>query len=352
VSESTVVGGFEGYRAPVPQPSALARALAELQAELPTINRDQTAEVKTKTGDKYSYTYADLAAISAEVLPRLGKHGLSFIAKPTMRGNVFVLAYSLLHESGEREDGDYPLPSNVTPQQLGSAITYGRRYCLCAVTGVATTDDDDDARQVAERQERAAVAREQATTQLASDVAAGRDMVRSAWAVSFGTDGNECAEFYKRWTTGRDLWAADGPELRRYAGYLANLPPAVAGSDPATVPAGDDPSPVGDRGPKLTAAQRTKINAIMTRLYGKDRQARLAALSAIAGRTVESSNDLSRQEASGVINELEESEHPQTSAGVEPVSGTGGAGRKGEPADAVTPPVAGPDAPADPTQEA
>jgi ERF superfamily len=53
-----------------------------------------------------------------------------------------VLAYSLVHASGEREDGIYPLTGGA-PQEQGSAITYARRYCLCAVTGVAADADDD-----------------------------------------------------------------------------------------------------------------------------------------------------------------------------------------------------------------
>ena len=56
-----------------------------------------------------------------------------------------VLAYVLRHTSGGEDGGEYPLPSANTPaQQMGSAITYARRYCLLAVTGVAPEDEDDD----------------------------------------------------------------------------------------------------------------------------------------------------------------------------------------------------------------
>jgi hypothetical protein len=119
---------------------ALFAALAAVQAEYPKIAKGKTANTGT-----YSYDYADLAAISEVVLPLIGKHGLAFTAKPTRdeRGD-FVLAYSLVHKSGEREDGDYPLPSNGTAQTIGSAITYARRYSLCAVTGIAPGGEDDD----------------------------------------------------------------------------------------------------------------------------------------------------------------------------------------------------------------
>jgi len=131
--------------------ATLAAALAELQTKLPRIGKDKKAKVRTKTGADYTYDYANLATVSREILPLLGEFGLSFTARPTLRDDgKFVLAYSLLHVSGEREDGVYPLPSGGTPQEIGSAITYARRYCLCAVTGAAPDDDDDDA-QAAEK---------------------------------------------------------------------------------------------------------------------------------------------------------------------------------------------------------
>jgi len=122
------------------QHKSLAEALAAFQAELPRVGKSQTANTGT-----YSFRYADLADVSAIVLPLLGKHGLSFAAAPTLdESGRFVLRYALRHVSGgESVSGDYPLPSSGTPQAIGSAITYARRYALCAVTGVAADEDDD-----------------------------------------------------------------------------------------------------------------------------------------------------------------------------------------------------------------
>lgn len=121
----------------------LATALARVQAQLVPVGKDKKANA-----GQYSYTYADLASVQAAVLPLLAAEGLAWIARPTMQDERFVLAYTLAHgPSGEREDGHYPLPDPTrgTPQQIGSAITYARRYCLSAVVGVATEDDDGKA---------------------------------------------------------------------------------------------------------------------------------------------------------------------------------------------------------------
>jgi ERF superfamily protein len=122
----------------------LFKALAQLQAKLPSIRKGNKATVKSDKGS-YSYDYADLTDVSEALLPLMGSLGLAFTARPTMVGGDFGLAYSLVHTSGEREDGFFPMARNGTPQQVGSAITYARRYCLCAVTGVAPGGDDDDA---------------------------------------------------------------------------------------------------------------------------------------------------------------------------------------------------------------
>lgn len=119
----------------------LASALAAFQAECPVIAKGNTADA-----GNYKYKYADLSDVTEKVLPLLGKHGLSFSAKPTVNDRgAFVLAYTLRHVSGEQDGGEYPLPTG-NAQAVGSAITYARRYTLCAVTGVAPGGDDDDGR--------------------------------------------------------------------------------------------------------------------------------------------------------------------------------------------------------------
>ena len=116
----------------------LPAAMAAVQAKLPKIAKNEKAD----TG-KYSYTYASLADVSEAVLPLLASHGLSFVAMPTLNETGhFVLAYQLMHTSGDTLEGAYPLPSGATAQAQGSAITYARRYVLTALVGVAPEDDD------------------------------------------------------------------------------------------------------------------------------------------------------------------------------------------------------------------
>src|SRR5690242_10800453 len=120
----------------------LNAALAAFQAELPRVTKSATGQV----GNKRDYKYADLADVTEVALPLLAKQGLSFTAIPDVRAGMFGLRCVLRHKSGEEDSGFYPLPGlGTAPQQVGSAITYARRYALCAATGIAPDGDDDDA---------------------------------------------------------------------------------------------------------------------------------------------------------------------------------------------------------------
>lgn len=120
-----------------PPIGALAKALAEFQAEMPTVPKKHTATVKSDKGS-YSYTYAGLADVSEAAMPLLAKHGLSFSTLPSGQTLVGIL----LHESGESLTASLPI-NGATPQQIGSSLTYMRRYLLGCMTGVVTDDDDD-----------------------------------------------------------------------------------------------------------------------------------------------------------------------------------------------------------------
>jgi hypothetical protein len=126
------------------QPSrTLAAALAAMQAKMPVIEKGRTATVVSQKGS-YKYSYAGLDDVARILQPLLAEFGFSFTSRPTLDPEGrFVLAYSLLHVSGESLDGAYPLPPNTAPQAVGSVITYARRYALCAVTGAVATEDDD-----------------------------------------------------------------------------------------------------------------------------------------------------------------------------------------------------------------
>ena len=122
----------------------LAKALAAFQAEAPKVLKGKTAKVTTKGGGSYSYSFADLADVAEVAYPLLAKHGLSFACLPEVDPPRMTLRGVLMHTSGERLEGVLPL-NGSTPQEVGSALTYARRYLLGCLTGIVTDVDDDGA---------------------------------------------------------------------------------------------------------------------------------------------------------------------------------------------------------------
>lgn len=158
----------------------LAAALAQVQAKLPKLDRDRTVTVETKRGEPYSYSYVTLARLSEVVLPLLAQHGLAFTALPGMGSDgKMCVRYSLMHESGERLDGEFPVSGEGGIQMVGGRITYIRRYCLAAVVGVAADEDDesnlaqDGPPRPAQRKQRGGSQRQQGTPVQRSAPAAG-----------------------------------------------------------------------------------------------------------------------------------------------------------------------------------
>ena len=88
--------------------------------------------------------YADLCDILDTAKPVLMKHGFSLIQGVSSEGKSVIINTMLLHASGEFIKDSLKLTAkDETPQSLGSAISYGRRYSAQAILGMGTDEDDD-----------------------------------------------------------------------------------------------------------------------------------------------------------------------------------------------------------------
>lgn len=138
----------------------ISAALAAFQGDVTNPKHSARADVPTRTGGKYSYSYTPLQDIINHIRPALAKHKLAVIQSPRSEdGSSITVTTLLVHESGEWIEADELTmkAEKVTAQGAGSIITYARRYALSAVLGLATEDDDDagsqeSARPVAKQQ--------------------------------------------------------------------------------------------------------------------------------------------------------------------------------------------------------
>lgn len=115
----------------------LAAALVKFQEKMPKIERNKTVTV----GDKYSFNYAPLDHIVDKATPKLTKQGLAVSQLVGEGGSVTTL---LMHESGQYIGETVTIASTSNrPQDLGSAITYAKRYSYASILGIVAEDDDD-----------------------------------------------------------------------------------------------------------------------------------------------------------------------------------------------------------------
>lgn len=110
------------------------------------IQKNKTADIPTKSGNKYSYQYVDIAQIH-DYLESINAKYIQQVKR--IDDNDYIMTKRCFDEKWEDEwlQGcrvvDATLMGVNNPaQQQGSAITYARRYSLLMAFGLATEDDD------------------------------------------------------------------------------------------------------------------------------------------------------------------------------------------------------------------
>lgn len=120
---------------------AFNAALAQMQSELPTV---------AETAKGHNTKYAPLERINEAVRPILQRHGFAITFR-TKQGQAGIEVSAVLsHREGHHEETSLILPadnsgSKNAVQAIGSTISYGKRYALCALLNISTGDDTDGA---------------------------------------------------------------------------------------------------------------------------------------------------------------------------------------------------------------
>lgn len=130
---------------PASRPIAkIAAALAKAQGQIVPPTKNRKVDFQDKNGRRVHYNYADLADVIECCKKPLADNELAITHRmENLHG--FGLVTQLIHSSGEYISTWYPLPdpTDVAPQQFGSALTYARRYSVSALLGIASEEDDD-----------------------------------------------------------------------------------------------------------------------------------------------------------------------------------------------------------------
>lgn len=94
---------------------------------------------KNSKNPHFKNTYADINALIEAVEPILLECGLVLL-QPIENGKVITKVIDI--DTGESIESTMELPTLSNPQQMGSAITYYRRYTLQSLLSLQAEDDD------------------------------------------------------------------------------------------------------------------------------------------------------------------------------------------------------------------
>lgn len=122
----------------------LNKKFMQVLNEVPNFSTDETA-----TAGKRTYKYLNLATLLKNIKPIFEKHGIAFSQKVTFdkagdgRQTLGTVETVIFDENERQTVCEYPFFVTGDPQQVGSAITYARRYSLTTVLGIFPDKDDD-----------------------------------------------------------------------------------------------------------------------------------------------------------------------------------------------------------------
>lgn len=119
---------------------AFHQAMSRLQPKLPFI-------YKSKTADKSKYArYED---IEKQVRPLYTAEGFSIFYTSRKEEAVTTYIGTLSHQDGYSIKAEMVLPADKSGskndiQSMGSSMSYAKRYLLCMLLNIVTTEEDDD----------------------------------------------------------------------------------------------------------------------------------------------------------------------------------------------------------------
>ena len=211
----------------------IAAALARAQLELTNPEKSLVATLRPPSprDPDRTFRYASLASGLDIVRKSLGRQEIATVQTTSIdkESGLVRLTTLLAHSSGEWMSSEWPvcpISEMASPQRMGAALTYARRYALFTLVGIAG-EDDMDAPDL-----RVAPAADNGTSPSASNDAAER-------------------------VTGRNNGPAEGTIVPSYPAASVQLPPLRRANGYKRAPAKATSSPVLD--PARSALLRNQL---------------------------------------------------------------------------------------------
>lgn len=122
-----------------------ATQLAKFQAACPQIRKTRQIDLGGGKGP----LYASLDDIMHQIKPLLSEHGLAVTYSAGITDGGQLTAKCRIHHGTHVEESEItlPVPSQMRvndTQKMGAALSYAKRYALCAALNIVVSDEDRD----------------------------------------------------------------------------------------------------------------------------------------------------------------------------------------------------------------
>lgn len=123
--------------------------IAEIAKALSLAQQQMKPAIKDSTNPHFKSKYSDISSVWEAIREPLTNYSLSVLQDVTTKieEKLVLVTTRIFHASGQWiEFGPLGVPLSKTDAHgVGSAISYAKRYALCAAVGVVSGDEDDDA---------------------------------------------------------------------------------------------------------------------------------------------------------------------------------------------------------------
>lgn len=122
----------------------MSENINEIAAALSKAQAVMKPAVFNRTNPHFRSKFADLNSCMDACKQALADNGLCIMQLPEQINGKDILVTMLAHSSGQWITSEYPLLADkMNSQGFGSAMTYAKRYSLCAMLGIVADEDDD-----------------------------------------------------------------------------------------------------------------------------------------------------------------------------------------------------------------
>ena len=125
--------------------STMSETIGKIAGALAKAQSGMTMIECNSSNPFFNSKYASLSAVLEVALPKLNENGIALVQGNRWDNvdNGFFITSMLVHSSGEWIKSEIRMPiSKKDAHGIGAATTYGRRYLLSSMVGVAQADDD------------------------------------------------------------------------------------------------------------------------------------------------------------------------------------------------------------------